>query len=206
MSTEKFQNKYRIETARATWHNYDGGFYHITICTKDRIEYFGTIEKGKSGPEMFLTPIGEYAQEQFENVQTHYPYADIPSFVIMPDHIHAIIHIDGNKCKSNQQTHNDAVPGKDGMYPVSISNNDGMYPVSETMQSISHQKGPLSVVVGGLKRAITKFANDNDIPFAWQTRFHDHIIKNQIQLNETEKYIKRNIAKGYEDKMKNKHQ
>ncbi len=46
-------------------------------------------------PQMQLSPIGQYAYNQFINVKTHYPYAKIPLFVIMPDHIHAIVTIDG---------------------------------------------------------------------------------------------------------------
>ena len=28
-----YQNRFRIESARATWHDYNGGIYFITICT-----------------------------------------------------------------------------------------------------------------------------------------------------------------------------
>ena len=40
---EKFRNKYRIGSARAKWHDYNGGIYFITICTKYRMHYFGEI-------------------------------------------------------------------------------------------------------------------------------------------------------------------
>ena len=89
---EKFQNKYCIPSTRANWHNYNGGVYFVTICTKNREHYFGEI---CPGPQMQLSPIGQYAYNQFINVKTHYPYAKIPLFVIMPDHIHAIVTIDG---------------------------------------------------------------------------------------------------------------
>ncbi|MCQ2605507.1 MAG: hypothetical protein MJ204_03060 [Bacteroidales bacterium] len=46
---------------------------------------------------MILLPIGQYAHKQFVNVKTHYPYAEIPLFVVMPNHIHAIVIIDGEK-------------------------------------------------------------------------------------------------------------
>ena len=39
---EKFQNKYCIPSARANWHNYNGGVYFVTICTK-----IGNIILGK---------------------------------------------------------------------------------------------------------------------------------------------------------------
>lgn len=111
---EKFQHKYCIPSARANWHNYNGGVYFVTICTKNREHYFGEIthcctdvaricrdvarictdvaRNVSTEPQMHLSPIGQYAYDQFINVKTHYPYA---IFVIMPDHIHAIVTIDG---------------------------------------------------------------------------------------------------------------
>lgn len=41
--TEKFQNKYRVPSARAPWHGYNGGVYFVTICTQNREHYFGEI-------------------------------------------------------------------------------------------------------------------------------------------------------------------
>ena len=46
----------------------------------------------------------------------------------------------------------------------------------------------------GLKSAVTKFANKNRIVFAWQTRFYDHIIRNQSEMNRIVDYIENNPA------------
>ena len=43
MTDDKFKNKYRIQSARAAWHDYSGGTYFVTICTKNREHYFGEI-------------------------------------------------------------------------------------------------------------------------------------------------------------------
>ena len=44
-SMEKFKDKYRIPSARlATWDYGAPGLYFVTICTKGRESYFGTIE------------------------------------------------------------------------------------------------------------------------------------------------------------------
>lgn len=110
--SERFQNQYRIPSARANWHNYNAGVYFVTICTKNREHYFGEIMCGgiahcrdaarhvSTGtkmpePQMHLSPIGQFVHEQFVNVESHYPYAEIPLFVVMPNHIHAIVVIDG---------------------------------------------------------------------------------------------------------------
>ena len=41
--TDKYQNKYRIASARAPWHGYDGGVYFVTICTAGKKHYFGHV-------------------------------------------------------------------------------------------------------------------------------------------------------------------
>ena len=92
MPDNLFRNKYRIPSARAVWHDYNGGAYFVTICTKDMAHFFGEIVDG----EMCLTEIGRFADEQFRNVSSHYPYAKIPLWVVMPNHVHAIVMIDGD--------------------------------------------------------------------------------------------------------------
>ena len=58
---------------------------------------------------------------------------------------------------------------------------------------VSLRRGKLSVTIGGLKRAITRFAHQNHLPFAWQTRFHDRIIRNTDELNRITNYIVHNV-------------
>ncbi|MFV0398136.1 MAG: hypothetical protein ACK5JU_09000 [Bacteroidales bacterium] len=57
-----FRNRYRIASARADWHDYNGGIYFITICTADRIHYLGEIENG----EMNLSDIGRFVTHTIE--------------------------------------------------------------------------------------------------------------------------------------------
>ena len=187
MIGDLFQNRYRIASSRALWHNYNEEMYFVTICTKERVHYFGEISHGDSNvaePIMNLTIIGQYANMQFNNVTIHYPYADIPLWVVMPNHIHAVVRIEGNE-----------IP-----YERRNLEQEGVVKNVETgrapsLRKIDDMKGWLSVVVGGLKSSISKFAHDNTIPFAWQPRFHDHIIRNIDEMNRIAEYIEHNVAK-----------
>lgn len=76
-----FKQKYRVSSARADWHDYNKGIFFVTICTKNREHHFGEI----ADSVMHLSEIGEYAEEQLRNVKQHYSYADIPSFVVIPN-------------------------------------------------------------------------------------------------------------------------
>ncbi|MBQ0155152.1 MAG: hypothetical protein KBT22_01090 [Bacteroidales bacterium] len=208
---EKFQNKYRIPSARAYWHDYNCGVYFVTICTKNREHYFGEITHCRDGvhtvstePQMQLSQIGQYAYEQFMNVKSHYPYAEIPLFVIMPDHIHAIVTIDGENEIGGNGMHTQCGNGvhtqcRDGVHTVSTGNRWKSDIVNNQMQTIAKCKGLLSVVVGGLKRAITHFANQNNTPFAWQTRFHDRIVRNQDEFDGISDYIEKNVVNWQND-------
>ena len=173
---EKFQNKYRIPSARAWWHAYKGGFYFVTICTANRLHHFGEIING----EMILSAIGNVAKNNLDEVPIHYLYAEIPLFAVMPNHIHAIIVIDDEK--TDVET---GVP-------------------FNKMAEIAQMRGRLSVVVGGLKSAITRIARQHDVSFAWQSRFHDRIIRNQNEMNRITEYIINNVAQWELDEL-NKH-
>ncbi len=230
-----FQNRFRIPSARANWHDYNGGIYFVTICTKNREHYFGEIthccrdvarnvcneniardacgndartqyrdvaRNVSTEPQMQLSQIGQYAYEQFMNVKSHYPYAEIPLFVIMPDHIHAIVIIDGENDTCRDVARNVSTSARNvstSARNVSTSARNVSTGVNTQMANISPHKNSLAVVIRGVKSSITKFANENNIPFAWQTRFHDRIIRNQDEFDKISDYIEKNIVNWQND-------
>ena len=181
MKTDKFNNKYRIPSARAVWHNYNGGDYFITICTAEKKHYFGRITNG----EMTLNSLGLKLDELINNIRMHNPYAEIPVYQIMPNHVHLIVCID--------EEYRDAAC-RDAACHVS------MVGKNEKMQNIAEKCGLLSTAMGGLKSALTNYAHFNKIVFEWQTRFHDHIIRSQEEMNQIADYIENNPALWKSDK------
>ena len=67
-----------------------GGYYFITICTKDKTHYFGEI----INEEMNLNDVGKLAYNCIEKIEEIYKTVKIDKFVIMPNHIHMIVIID----------------------------------------------------------------------------------------------------------------
>ena len=64
--TDKFRNRYRIASTRLK--NWDYGWnatYFVTICTKNRLCFFGDIDK-KQEPLMQLTEIGKIAEIEWQ--------------------------------------------------------------------------------------------------------------------------------------------
>ena len=197
-----FQNRFRIPSARASWHNYREGMYFITICTHQQKNHFGRIipRPGLEENQLVLTEVGRYVEENLQQITSHYPYAEIPVFVIMPNHLHFIIIIDsaddsnGNDdstCRDVACNHSNDTSNRDVARNVSTGNGCQIH------MKISPQKGSLSTVIRGFKSAITKYARERGITFAWQTRFYDRIVRNQNELNAIVEYIENNPYKPF---------
>lgn len=84
---EKYQNQYRIPSARLqTWDYGWEGKYFITICTKDKLHYFGKILNGK-----ILSNIGVIANLMWYEIRNHQKNVELGEFVVMPNHAHGIL-------------------------------------------------------------------------------------------------------------------
>ncbi|MGE5859918.1 MAG: transposase [Ignavibacteria bacterium] len=83
----KFQDKYRIESNRLAGFDYSQSFwYYVTVCTNNKICYFGKINNSKC----ILNLYGKILEEEILYTQK-LKKAEVDSFVIMPNHFHAII-------------------------------------------------------------------------------------------------------------------
>ncbi|MDP4226973.1 MAG: hypothetical protein Q8910_11390, partial [Bacteroidota bacterium] len=58
----------------------------------------------------------------------------------------------------------------------------------------------ISSFVAGFKSIITVNARKIDVDFAWQSRFHDHLIRNETEYWRIFNYIKNNPANWKKDK------
>ena len=197
-----FQNRYRIQTTRAEWHGYDGGIYFVTLCTAGRKHYFGEIENGTE-PIMRLSPIGHFANQLLMDITTYYPHVEIPLFVIMPNHIHAVVYIDGEAIWG--------MKGGDAMNNGNIGDAMNNGNIGDAMNRVSTggitgRHNPmvtncLGTVIRGLKARVTRWANQNGILFGWQARFYNRIVHNQNELNNIAEYIENNVVNWQLDEM-----
>ncbi len=66
--------------------NYDystENYYFVTICTADKKHLFW--DRGK------LSAMGQIAKEELEKIPEHYNMVAVDKYVVMPNHIHAIL-------------------------------------------------------------------------------------------------------------------
>ncbi|MDM8158642.1 hypothetical protein QUH73_02310 [Labilibaculum sp. K2S] len=125
----KFQNKYRIPSARLKdWDYGSNAIYFVTICTHEREHYFGEITNGK----MILNEIGELAASEWMKTPEIRPdmNLELGEFVIMPNHFHVLITIG----KNNYNT------GTDAMHRVS---------------TFGSQSKNLASIIRGFKSSVT---------------------------------------------------
>ena len=197
MDEIKYKDRYRIPSARAWWHQYNGGTYFVTICTKDREHFFGEIENNV----MTLSEIGECLKEQILATPKKRPdmNMDIPTFAIMPNHVHLIAVIGGN-------VYNTPVDYLDGESEVRRIQSEvrRIQCVSTTENTFSPQSKNLASVIRGIKTVTTSFALNKGLSFGWQSRFHDHIVRNIDELNKIANYIENNVTNWEDDEFYNR--
>jgi REP element-mobilizing transposase RayT len=66
------------------------GYYFVTVCTRNREEWFGKIENG----EMHLNTFGEIAEDFWAEIPLHFQRIEIDEFSVMPNHVHGILVIE----------------------------------------------------------------------------------------------------------------
>ena len=65
------------------------GYYHVTICTQDRIERFGIVEKDK----MNLNDAGEMVDAEWNRIPERYGHVVLAKYQIIPNHVRGILQI-----------------------------------------------------------------------------------------------------------------
>ncbi len=189
---DKFQNKYRIPSARASWWNYcNNGLYFITICTAGREHFFGEIENG----EMALSEIGKITQSCWFEIPQHFTYVKLDAFVVMPNHVHGIVVIDKESLNLVETLPVETLHATSLRRRPSISKQK-----NEKMASISPKYGSLGSIIRSYKSAITKNVRLIHADFAWQSRFHEHIIRNDEEYNRIKNYILENPMRWEKEK------
>lgn len=151
--------------------NYDystAGVYFITICTKDRKNYFWKPKDiyskfiGKNIIRPYRIPLSKYgriAERKLLNIPRIYKGISVSSFVIMPNHIHMLLTVESNQKYSNSK-----------------------------MLDVTEDKASITRVVKQFKGAVSK-----EVGFSvWQRSFYDHIVRSEKDLTKMWLYIKSN--------------
>jgi REP element-mobilizing transposase RayT len=187
---DKFQDRYRIPSARLqNWDYRRNAAYFITICTAGRVCCFGNVADGK----MHLSHLGIIADILWHEIANHSKNVELDAYVVMPNHIHGILILNGD----------DVCDGRDVACNVSTTTTTKPSDKNEMMSDISPKPGSVSTIVRSYKSAVTKHAHRLGFDFEWQSRFHDHIIRNEGSFQRIRNYIYNNPLNWRENKFYN---
>lgn len=186
---DKFQNKYRIPSASwQAWDYSSDGLYFITICTANRACIFGDIVNG----EFLISETGKIIEEEWLKSFEIRKELSCDSYVIMPNHIHAILRI-------TVETHGGA--SAIIINDSDISDNKTHHRAS--LRGVAYREPKsISSFVAGFKSVTTTQINKlrNTKSSIWQTRFHDHVIRDYEEHRKIAGYIETNIQKWHADR------
>ena len=198
---------YNRHSTRLKKYDYSkSGYYFITICTQDNAKLFGKI----IDCEMELNDLGEIAQKEWYELKERYNIG-LHEFVVMPNHIHGIIEILGgiekggidegviNNARTNPKIKNDRKKGNVFSMISPISNSLSI--IIRSYKSCVTRK--IRFRRGVIHNALIKPHNitkHNTQITIWHRDFYDHIIRNEIELNNIRQYIIDNPKKWKLDK------
>ena len=223
-----FNNKYRIPSARLqNWNYANEAMYFVTICTKNRENYFGEIVYNTvetqciaSLPQQQIlqpTEIGKIAHfEWYKSIELRPDMnLELGEFVVMPNHFHGIIIINENQFNAQRggatdadiRDRDDDRDRRDAMHRVSThptphtpATHSPATTTNKPVNQFAPQSKNLASIVRGYKSAVTTHARKNDIAFGWQPRYHDHIIRSMDEYHRISNYIINNPAQWQNDK------
>ncbi|MCA1750914.1 MAG: hypothetical protein LC670_03850 [Flavobacteriales bacterium] len=116
-------------------------------------------------------------------------------FVVMPNHIHGILIMDRPDGADNADGRPQGDTPAQTRHALSLSAKS-----PGALRFRNPGKNSIPTIIGAYKSAVTKHANRLGLPNGWQTRFHDHIIRDESTHERVANYIRNNPAKWKEDK------
>ena len=147
------------------------GAYFVTVCTQGRACLFADMVHG----EMRLNACGDIVKACWNDLPHHYGHIELDAFVVMPNHVHAIIVLSG----------------------VTLG-----IPVAGTGLKAATARPPLSEIVRGFKTFSARRINEERAAPAlpvWQRNYYEHVIRNEDDLDQVREYIATNPVRWLED-------
>jgi|SRR3989339_268522 len=172
------------------------GIYFVTICVHNKKYLFGKIIDG----EMELNEFGKIIEQQWLLIPQRFNIIQLDKFIIMPNHLHGIIQIVGAGFPCPLQ----GFPRPSCGFP--------RHKITAYINCDNNGRGnrapTLGQMVAFFKYQSTKYINIlHQTPGAklWQRNYYEHIIRNEISLNNIRTYIINNPNNWILDKLNCEH-
>jgi REP element-mobilizing transposase RayT len=167
------------------------GLYFITICVKDRQYLFGEIQDGI----MILNDMGKIADECWVVIPKHFPNVILHEHIVMPDHVHGIVEL----------KYAGGIRNEIGTRVVGTRHVVSLHQ-SETIDNMRYNQfskpipGSIPVIIQQYKSSVTRIVKKSNIlDFKWQSRFYEHIIRDEQSFQRIVDYITGNPKNWQKD-------
>ncbi|WP_298953506.1 transposase [uncultured Nonlabens sp.] len=198
--------QYNRKSIRLKGHDYTSvGRYFVTIVIRNRLHLFGKVIDGK----MILNKFGEIAAKEWQQTINLRDNVSLGAFMIMPDHIHFVIHIEEQRKQKEYTTEElerraGAVAGKHMNKPGSLGAIVRGYKGAVTRQVLSviseSQNNELILKNGELKNIYNQLRTEKTI---WVRNYNEAIIRTQRHYDNVTRYINDN-PKKWDENLKQK--
>ncbi len=164
------------------------GAYFVTICTRNRECLFGNVVGG----EMRLNDVGRVVQAVWNGLSERSPSVELDAFVVMPNHVHAILFIVGAGPALSPQPFPSTGSRMTGWGAEGLA-----LPSKGAASSAPTGSGSttLSKVLRAFKSIsaiqVNRLLSRSGQPF-WQRNYYEHTIRNEESLNRIREYIATN--------------
>lgn len=148
---------------------------------------------------MSLNRYGRIAAEEWHRTDDKRDPVAIDVFVVMPNHVHAIVIILPDDDADPEIPRRRSVTAR---RDASSSENDG---AGVDREFGCPQAGSLGTIVGAYKSAVTRRVNEcrgTSGESIWQRNYHDHVIRNDNEWRRIRRYIRRNPAHWHRDRLR----
>ena len=179
---------------RANWHDYNGGIYFVTICSCDKKHIFGEIDA--VGTRLIASTLGSIIEEAIQKLPTYYNDVNLLNHVVMPNHVHMVLSV-GARLIASAET----LPSSTSF----ASSSQGFGCINPPRHGVAfvdnHHNSRLASIIGAFKAGVTRTARTRLIASlpCWQSRYHEHIIRNQYAFDNIMSYIDSNIERWNTD-------
>jgi putative transposase len=166
------------------------GAYFVTICTCQKECLFGDVVDGK----MILNMFGKIVESEWLHIPEIRSYIELDEHSIMPNHVHGIIMIHENIAGARRRL----APAGNG-----IVDDRATHRVAPTGKPHGPGPGSIGAIIGQFKSIAKKRINRlRGTPGApvWQRNYHEHIIRDETELNRIRETIRNNPLKWAEDR------
>jgi len=146
-----------------------GRAYFVTLCVQDRRPRFGTIRAGI----LRLSAAGLIVEEEWSRAALIRPGVVLDAFVVMPDHLHAIILLPGSETPQR---------------------------IAPMGTGLSRCPRSLGSLIAQFKATTTRRINllqGMNGGRLWQPNYHDRIIRNAAELGRIRVYIAQNAIRWW---------